>query len=652
MAIIRILTFALISLTLAVHAISQPTELGIAGGGAINLHSASFTQLGPYASCCPEFSGGNGLGGWIGLGVTKPLSNTWRLGASLVYASQNGTMVYNEASFVADLRDTPRVREAVFKHELTSTIQSIGLEPRILFRAVGALDISLGMRIAYVTTAHFMQQETLEQPDDYGAYLGAGRTWVNHNADIPDASSLFAGVIGGARYSLPLNRSNTWLLQPEVAVIAPLSSVTSVASWSITDIRFGIGIAKAFVSDTAHIDTTSQPPIIPTTAPEAPIVVVPDPPNATLTLQGLVNGHVVPFDTVRIEETRIVDFLPVLPYVFFDKNSTSTSERFVHQAQLLHSGQDVSTDNQAVVSVLGIVAQRTISRPNATITLTGCALDEEVTLNNNVAQQRAESIRSELIKLGVPSKQIRVKARKMPASPTLASNPTDQILANEENQRVEISPSDPEILAPIVISNTVRDIQPDTLVATVDATIPAGAARWKSHPVIKEVPTPTVWRAVHTYPAPTSTDSAFIEVVDSLGRVASDQTAIPVSTLTVERKLTERRNDAEVERYSLILFGFDDATVTDLHRVVLSRIRSKVNEGAQIRILGMTDAMGSDSYNMNLSKRRADEVAKVLGLDTDVTQALGATSPRFDNTTPEGRSYNRTVIIEVRQKKP
>lgn len=652
MAIIRILVFVLISLSLAVHAASQPTELGLAGGGAINLHSASFTQLGTFASCCPEFSGGFGLGGWVGLGVVKPLSNTWRLGASLVYSSQNGTMVYNEASFVADLRDTPRVRDAVFKHELTSTIQSIGIEPRLLFRAAGALDVSLGLRLAYVTTAHFTQTETLEQPDDYGAYLGAGRSWVNHNANIPDASSLFAGIIGGARYSLPLNRSSTWLLQPEVAVIAPLTSVTSVATWSITDIRFGIGIAKAFVADTPNIDTEPQPPIIPTTTPTTPTVVVPAPPSATLTVQGLDNGHVVPLDTVRIEETRIVDFLPVLPYVFFDKNSATASQRFVHQAQLIHNGRDVSSDSQAVVSVLGIIAQRTINKPEAIITLTGCALDEEVVLNSNIAQQRAESIRSELIKLGVPSKQIRIKARKLPASPTLASNPTDQMLANEENQRVEISPSDPEILAPIVMSNTIRDIQPDTLVATVDATIPAGAARWKSHPFFKDAPTPIRWSSVVQYTSPTATDSAFIEVTDSLGRTARDHVAIPVSNLTVERKLTERRNDAEVERYSLILFGFDDATVTDLHRAVLSRIKSKVSEGAQIRILGMTDAMGSDSYNMTLSKRRADEVAKVLGLDTSVTQALGSTSPRFDNSTPEGRSYNRTVIIEVRQKKP
>jgi outer membrane protein OmpA-like peptidoglycan-associated protein len=126
---------------------------------------------------------------------------------------------------------------------------------------------------------------------------------------------------------------------------------------------------------------------------------------------------------------------------------------------------------------------------------------------------------------------------------------------------------------------------------------------------------------------------------------------LPVSVLTAQRKRTERRGDAEVERYSLILFAFDDATVTNEHRQVLERIRTRMREGARVRILGMTDVMGASDYNLNLSRRRAEEVARALGLDKSVIEAVGARQPRFDNAAPEGRAYNRTVVIEVRSAK-
>jgi len=71
-----------------------------------------------------------------------------------------------------------------------------------------------------------------------------------------------------------------------------------------------------------------------------------------------------------------------------------------------------------------------------------------------------------------------------------------------------------------------------------------------------------------------------------------------------------------------------------------------------IIVEGHTDYTGSDSYNMDLSKRRAQSVTDYLssnGISTSRinTNWYGEEQPKFDNTTPEGRSKNRRVELAI-----
>jgi outer membrane protein OmpA-like peptidoglycan-associated protein len=71
-----------------------------------------------------------------------------------------------------------------------------------------------------------------------------------------------------------------------------------------------------------------------------------------------------------------------------------------------------------------------------------------------------------------------------------------------------------------------------------------------------------------------------------------------------------------------------------------------------IIVEGHTDSTGSDSYNMDLSKRRAQSVTDYLssnGISTSRinTNWYGEEQPKFDNTTPEGRPKNRRVELAI-----
>jgi outer membrane protein OmpA-like peptidoglycan-associated protein len=71
-----------------------------------------------------------------------------------------------------------------------------------------------------------------------------------------------------------------------------------------------------------------------------------------------------------------------------------------------------------------------------------------------------------------------------------------------------------------------------------------------------------------------------------------------------------------------------------------------------ILIEGHTDSAGPDSYNMDLSKRRAQSVANYLissgiGSDRFTVKWYGESQPRADNSTAEGKAKNRRVELGI-----
>ena len=67
---------------------------------------------------------------------------------------------------------------------------------------------------------------------------------------------------------------------------------------------------------------------------------------------------------------------------------------------------------------------------------------------------------------------------------------------------------------------------------------------------------------------------------------------------------------------------------------------------------GHTDSTGSDEYNLELSRRRAQSVADFLATqNVDFarfsTQGYGKSDPIASNDTPEGRAQNRRVEVAI-----
>jgi outer membrane protein OmpA-like peptidoglycan-associated protein len=76
--------------------------------------------------------------------------------------------------------------------------------------------------------------------------------------------------------------------------------------------------------------------------------------------------------------------------------------------------------------------------------------------------------------------------------------------------------------------------------------------------------------------------------------------------------------------------------------------------GALIRVVGFTDSVGGDDYNLDLSRSRATSVKEALvALDppagvTFETEGLGKAKPVASNDTPAGRALNRRVEVFIK----
>ena len=103
-----------------------------------------------------------------------------------------------------------------------------------------------------------------------------------------------------------------------------------------------------------------------------------------------------------------------------------------------------------------------------------------------------------------------------------------------------------------------------------------------------------------------------------------------------------------------------DTNSTEVRRGLyteINRIAGVLNQypDTLIRVEGHTDSKGSDEYNMNLSKRRADAVKTLLGqrgvADSRMeVVGLGETMPVATNDTEAGRQMNRRVEIKIAPK--
>jgi outer membrane protein OmpA-like peptidoglycan-associated protein len=304
-------------------------------------------------------------------------------------------------------------------------------------------------------------------------------------------------------------------------------------------------------------------------------------------------------------------------------------------------------------NALNIIGARMARNPSGTIALVGAAPDRD----RGLAMARA--VRDYLAAtFGIDSARIVAQGAVRPphASGTRTTPKDDLPLVGEENLRVEILSNDSLLMRPVALRTPERIPYENDLVITAKSAIPV--EDWVV--TIEGEGYSRTFGPFH-YPKQRLATAAMLEGKDR-GAYSATVTFRTREGETIRRRTSFelfRREVPAVEgdRYS-ILFEFDESkTVAMYEEFLRSTVAPRIPNGSTVFIHGHTDVIGEDGYNIELSARRAAMTERVLEEEmrrlgrSAVFDSYGFGEDEihvpFVNELPEGRYYNRTVVIEI-----
>ena len=129
-----------------------------------------------------------------------------------------------------------------------------------------------------------------------------------------------------------------------------------------------------------------------------------------------------------------------------------------------------------------------------------------------------------------------------------------------------------------------------------------------------------------------------------------DKQAAEIEQTVPDAKVERVGEGIVVEFSSAVLFGFDQSDLSAEAKGNLDKLVKVLNTYPEtnIEVQGHTDSKGSETYNQNLSVKRATSVSDYLAANQITTNRIttkgfGETLPEYDNETEEGRAQNRRV---------
>lgn len=142
--------------------------------------------------------------------------------------------------------------------------------------------------------------------------------------------------------------------------------------------------------------------------------------------------------------------------------------------------------------------------------------------------------------------------------------------------------------------------------------------------------------------------------MDKQKKAIEDQLGKELANHDVElKKLPDNSIEVDLKSEASFPSGSDDVKPT--FSSVLAKLGGVVKQydSTMVYVIGHTDSQGSQSYNQQLSERRANAVASALltaGVDASRvrTEGRGELQPETNNATSDGRSQNRRVEIYLK----
>ncbi|WP_372767645.1 OmpA family protein [Lutibacter sp.] len=620
---------------------------GVAGGANFNFYDGSTNQLTTSFTPPAVFNKGNGIGLFLAPSIEFHKPDTrfgFILQAGLDSRKGDFDQVTTDCNCPADL---------------STDLSYITVEPSLRFAPTkGSFYLYGGPRFAFVQDKSFTYKQGINPnfPDQVAP--------ADVEGDFSDVEETIISMQIGAGYDIPLSAkgNKTQLVLSPFVAFHPYfgQDPRSIETWNLTTVRAGAVLKLGFGHKIMPVEE------------EVAEILVPEVEFSVTSPQNVPG------------ELRVTETFPLLNYIYFDKESTDISNRYVllnkdqvkdfkeDQVEVFAPNTELAgrSKREMVVyyNILNILGDRMGKNPSSTITLVGSS-------ENGPAEGKlmAESVKKYLADVfAINANRIAIEGRNKPKVAEEQKGGTRElILLREGDRRVSIESSSPALLMEFQ-SGPSAPLKPVQIVGVQEAPI----SSYVTFKVDKADEAFSKWQMEIT-------DKNGI--LQNFGPYTEEEVSIPGNTILgtnpegdykVKMIGTNKTGEivtkestvhivawtpSKVEegmRFSII-YEFDDAKAIAMYNKYLSEVVApKIPANAKVIIHGHTDVIGEEDYNQKLSVKRANDVQTTLqksvtklgttGVTFEVT-GLGENenAAPFGNKLPEERSYNRTVIIDI-----
>lgn len=642
-------SIAVPSTTISQHEIG--TRIGIYAASAINMSDPSIEawriatgvvpELDVWRNSSTRFTEGSSLLSVVG-GITAatPLSRmvhfTGRLGLNWLRATSSVEQRKGADSALSHGFDA-----SALLVELMPGIEVHHLIDQVPLYFLGGLELGLPVSSSHTQSA---------QQSVSGAILPVRDLTVSPGS-IPSMSMRTALTIG-AGYTLAVGRA-VWL-QPEISYRLPLTNVSSdpaYSPWSVGQLRLGVQLTFGIATSSATTSTADDGQRL----------------QARITRISTINelGQDRNVEAIKVQDVTYTEMFPLVPYVFFPEGGSAAKPSEQETSTSIEGGFEPTRLPLDAIEInrnlLNIVGSRLIDIPHATLTITGTTDASAESRLPELGNRRALWTKDYLVNtFGIDPTRVAVRSSARPTRPSAEADPDGKA----ENRRAELSTNVPDILSPLVISAdnqrlaTPQIVRFHPQVETTDSIAGWTMTVTQAGRPLREIQGTAVPATIDWSIKPNDMGTAQVPVdyewtVRTVGgREAFATGSIPVDYASSVQKRTESLPDRTVDKYSLILFDFNTAELSEdnqrvLERMVLPSIRST----SKVNVIGYTDRIGQETYNQRLSTERAQAVTAFLRSRASAasysTAGVGESSEVFPNASPVGRQLSRTVQVIV-----
>ena len=538
--------------------------------------------------------------------------------------------------------------------DLSTNLSYVTVEPSLRIAPFGsAFYLFAGPTISFNVSKEFTYKQQ-KQPDVTG--------------DLSNIRNTLFSAQAGAGVDIPLSARTSatqMTLSPFVSYQTNLGQTPrTTESWNFYTIRAGIALKFG----KGHV--TPVPVPIPEPLP-VPVAVVNVPPAPVFIVDGIQFSILAPITVPANREIK--ETFPLRNYVFFDEGSTEIPSRYVKlsksDAASFSIAEFVMPDPKdlggrphrqltAYYNVLNILGNRMRANPAASVRLVGSSAGK----GPEIGKASAESVKSYLVDIfDIAASRISTEGRNLPIEPSEKPGRTKQLdLLREGERRVDIISTTAALTKPLQITIKLVDPVDRFITFKTEASEHQSLKSWTVE--IKDEN-----GTVQNYGPYTNGENSIsgntilgdhLEGKYKVLMVGQTNDGVTIKRESTLHLIRNAKVKEEGLRFS-ILFDFDKAqSVAAYEKFLNDVVTPLVPDYSVVVIHGHTDIIGTEAYNLKLSKSRAIETQKILKRTLARTGKKGIqfeangfgqdiNAAPFDNKFPEERVYNRTVIIDI-----